>query len=124
MSKYKQLIENCFKEYNFEDDDDDLGDKTWTTSAEWRDYYNKKRQEKLQKPTDKVRVACISRNIYDDKIFRKLYVKEPTNGFDKTFEEKNAKIFDRYEAEKYINDHPEQIYPKEQLRVTYEIESV
>ena len=120
MSKYRKLIENILKEY----DTDDIGDKTWTNHSEWNNYYKQKRSKSLEKPDDKVRIVCISKDLYTDKEIRRLYIKEPRNGFDKTFEEKYAKIFNRYDAEKYINEHPEKIYPKENLRVIYEIETI
>ena len=120
MSKYRELIENILKEY----DPDDEGDKTWTTGSEWNDYYNQKKLKSLERKTDDVRIVCISSDLTTGEEIRKLYVKEPRNGFDKTFEEKNAKIFTREEAEKYLSGHEEQVYPKENLRVTYKIETV
>lgn len=118
--KYRTLIEKCFKEYDL----DDEGDKTWTTSSEWNDFYTQKKLKSLERKDDKVRIVCISKDLDTDKEVRKLYVKEPVNGFDKTFEENKAKIFTREEAENYLSTHQEQIYPKENLKVSYEIETV
>ena len=68
MSRYRELIENILKEY----DPDDEGDKTWTTSSEWNNYYNQKKLKSLERKTDDVRIVCISSDLTTGEEIRKI----------------------------------------------------
>ena len=110
-------MKKLFKEF-------DEDDKYWTTSSEWRDWYNRNKPiEKEVKPVkldELVYIKLIQSNKYGMPIDT-LYVRRDSNN---VHDKQYADLFTLKLAQEFLEKHPKSISQDGQFTFRYEIESL
>lgn len=111
-------MKRLFKEF-------DEDDKYWTTSSEWRDYFNKNKPQIKEitpiKPQELVYIKMIQSRVEDGVPLTTMYIRrDGTNVNDKKY----ADLFTLKSAEAWLQRHPDAISQDKKFKFHYEIESL
>jgi len=103
----------------------DEDDKYWTTSSEWRDFYNKHKPvvQKVEpiKPEELVYIKMIQSKKEDGVPVNTRYIRRDGNNVN---DKQYADLFTLKSAEEWLKRHPNTTSQDGQFKFEYEIESL